>query len=355
MERSGSWDCDAAAQAAAQKAVPAPFLIKTYQLVDDPATDHIVSWGDDRASTFVVFRPPEFARDILPNYFKHNNFSSFVRQLNTYVSMRIPEGRPGAVGVRERVLPQGGEAAALRDPPAQDVVGVHGVAVASALLRFASLPRLPPGRPAPPPPQPPPVRGGRRRGCGGGGRRARRWPRVPAPAPALEGGAPARRRAGVYAATSPGRPSGAGAAARRRGRCRRRRGARGRADGGERAASAQQRGAAAGAGAHAEAVQRHHLLRAEPRAARGAQPGRGRVPAGPRPAGGAQEARRRPRVGRGAQQPLRREHHVQQLANHRGLALAPAAAGRQERRGGREQRHRAHHAFRRAPERRPRS
>jgi len=66
------------------KPIPAPLLTKTYQLVDDPSTDHIVSRGEDD-TTFVVWRPPEFARDLLPNYFKHNNFSSFVRQLNTYV------------------------------------------------------------------------------------------------------------------------------------------------------------------------------------------------------------------------------------------------------------------------------
>ncbi|XP_031268834.1 heat stress transcription factor B-4b-like [Pistacia vera] len=75
-----------------QKAVPAPFLTKTYQLVDDPVTDHIVSWGEDE-TTFVVWRPPEFARDLLPNYFKHNNFSSFVRQLNTYGFKKIVADR----------------------------------------------------------------------------------------------------------------------------------------------------------------------------------------------------------------------------------------------------------------------
>ncbi|KAL8230919.1 hypothetical protein R6Q57_000697 [Mikania cordata] len=74
------------------KPMPAPFLTKTYQLVDDPTTDHIVSWGEDD-TTFVVWRPPEFARDLLPNYFKHNNFSSFVRQLNTYGFRKIVPDR----------------------------------------------------------------------------------------------------------------------------------------------------------------------------------------------------------------------------------------------------------------------
>ncbi|KAE8674755.1 Heat stress transcription factor B-4 [Hibiscus syriacus] len=74
------------------KSVPAPFLTKTYQLVDDPSSDHIVSWGEDD-TTFVVWRPPEFARDLLPNYFKHNNFSSFVRQLNTYGFRKIVPDR----------------------------------------------------------------------------------------------------------------------------------------------------------------------------------------------------------------------------------------------------------------------
>lgn len=65
---------------------PPPFLTKTYDAVEDPTTSHIVSWSRGGAS-FVVWDPHAFSRDLLPRYFKHNNFSSFVRQLNTYVSL----------------------------------------------------------------------------------------------------------------------------------------------------------------------------------------------------------------------------------------------------------------------------
>ncbi|KAG9147564.1 hypothetical protein Leryth_007350 [Lithospermum erythrorhizon] len=63
---------------------PPPFLKKTFEMVDDPTTNTVISWCDSETS-FVVWDPHRLSTDILPKHFKHNNFSSFVRQLNTYL------------------------------------------------------------------------------------------------------------------------------------------------------------------------------------------------------------------------------------------------------------------------------
>ncbi|XP_066348795.1 heat stress transcription factor B-2a-like [Miscanthus floridulus] len=69
-----------------------PFLTKTYAMVEDPTTDETISWNDT-GTAFVVWRPAEFARDLLPKHFKHSNFSSFVRQLNTYGFKKVVADR----------------------------------------------------------------------------------------------------------------------------------------------------------------------------------------------------------------------------------------------------------------------
>jgi len=62
-----------------------PFLKSTYEIVEDSLTNSIVSWSANGRS-FIVSNLFDFEKDVLPRYFKHNNFSSFKRQLNTYVS-----------------------------------------------------------------------------------------------------------------------------------------------------------------------------------------------------------------------------------------------------------------------------
>ncbi|KAL9664891.1 hypothetical protein QQ045_020300 [Rhodiola kirilowii] len=64
------------------------FLLKLYKIVDDPSTDTVVHWGFGGQS-FVVVDETIFCKDILPNYFKHHNFSSFIHQLNDYGFRKI--------------------------------------------------------------------------------------------------------------------------------------------------------------------------------------------------------------------------------------------------------------------------
>jgi hypothetical protein len=63
--------------------VPTSFLQKTYDILCDNSLSSIVRWTEDGRS-FSVKNVKEFSEKVLPKYFKHSNFSSFVRQLNMY-------------------------------------------------------------------------------------------------------------------------------------------------------------------------------------------------------------------------------------------------------------------------------
>lgn len=62
--------------------VPA-FLVKLWKLVEDEKCNDLISWSTNGQS-FIIHNQTQFAKELLPLYFKHNNMASFVRQLNMY-------------------------------------------------------------------------------------------------------------------------------------------------------------------------------------------------------------------------------------------------------------------------------
>ncbi|CAM8994530.1 unnamed protein product [Rhodiola kirilowii] len=59
------------------------YLTKTYEMVEDPVTDEVVSWSRAKNS-FIVWDSNKFSTTLLHRYFKHSIFYSFMRQFKTY-------------------------------------------------------------------------------------------------------------------------------------------------------------------------------------------------------------------------------------------------------------------------------
>ncbi|KAJ3242088.1 hypothetical protein HDU81_007842 [Chytriomyces hyalinus] len=58
------------------------FINKLYTMLEE-ADQSLISW-DQTGTFFIVKNTTDFSKAVLPLYFKHNNFASFVRQLNMY-------------------------------------------------------------------------------------------------------------------------------------------------------------------------------------------------------------------------------------------------------------------------------
>ena len=56
------------------------FLMKAYHMISRCPSD-IACWSED-GNSFIVKDPERMATEIIPTVYKHNKFSSFVRQLN---------------------------------------------------------------------------------------------------------------------------------------------------------------------------------------------------------------------------------------------------------------------------------
>ncbi|XP_026530406.1 heat shock factor protein 3-like isoform X1 [Notechis scutatus] len=71
-----------ASSSSSSSSVPG-FLAKLWTLVEDPGSDDVISWSRN-GQNFCILDEQRFAKELLPKYFKHNNLSSFIRQLNIY-------------------------------------------------------------------------------------------------------------------------------------------------------------------------------------------------------------------------------------------------------------------------------
>jgi heat shock transcription factor len=65
-----------------RKQIP-PFVQKLSSFLEERKNEDLIRWSE-KGDSFIVIDEDEFAKTLIPELFKHNNYASFVRQLNMY-------------------------------------------------------------------------------------------------------------------------------------------------------------------------------------------------------------------------------------------------------------------------------
>ena len=68
------------------------FPVKMHIILNDPELEDIVGWLPHGRS-WRILRPREFEKKVIPSFFEHTKFSSFIRQANGWGFRRVIQGR----------------------------------------------------------------------------------------------------------------------------------------------------------------------------------------------------------------------------------------------------------------------
>lgn len=75
------------------------FVDHLFTIVSDPENKELIRWRDDGG--FTVLNAMKLSKQVLPQYFRHDNYCSFVRQLSNYHFVTIAEGDSRAPDIDE--------------------------------------------------------------------------------------------------------------------------------------------------------------------------------------------------------------------------------------------------------------
>lgn len=78
------------------------FVLKLWNILNDPKNHEYIQWTPD-GQNFTIMSKENFENIVLPKYFKHKNYSSFVRQLNMYGWHKVQDAKSGTFNSKEEV------------------------------------------------------------------------------------------------------------------------------------------------------------------------------------------------------------------------------------------------------------